>query len=182
MEKEQVRKLLTVLRINYPQSFKDYDRETSAMLLELWYGAFKNDDSDLVTKAVQSIVYNDAREFAPNIGQVKNKMLEIAMPTSPDEADNAWDEVRKVLKALPSDNPRDCEEYIKKLPENISRIYSADELVDMAFRRTTAELIQYEKPRFLKVYKEIQEHHRDKILIEGTSSLKIGYKGEKLLK
>ena len=75
MNREETSKVLTILKINYPQSFRSYTNEETYALLDLWTEAFKNDDAAIVNRAIKSIVYSDTREFAPNIAQVKEKMF-----------------------------------------------------------------------------------------------------------
>lgn len=156
MEREQVRKVLTILRINYPQSFRDYNNETAGMFLDMWTEAFKNDPADAVVNAVKAIIYSDPREFAPNIAQVKQKMMSLS-GIGIESPEDVWAQVRAVLRSLPSDSPDDVRPYWEKLPSGVKRIYTVNDLIDMAFHRTSAELSSYELPRFRKVYESVQE-------------------------
>lgn len=98
MEFEQVKDLLTVIRLNYPQSFRDYTKQQSVAYMDMMYEAFKDDPAELVVSAVKSIIYSDTREFAPNIGQIKNKMYELSHTSSSIDAQGAWSLVKKALR------------------------------------------------------------------------------------
>ena len=111
MEKEQVRKLLTILRTNYPQTFKGWDSEQQQLYMEIWYNGLKNDDYSLALKAIETFIYGEPREFAPNIGQVKNKMFEL-QPVKQIDVGSAWD---KVLRSARCDRQLAKDEF-KKLP------------------------------------------------------------------
>ena len=111
MTREETSKILTVLRINYPQSFRGWASEQGEAFLNLWSEAFKDDPAEIVTAAVKAIIYGSTREFAPNIGQVKDKIMQITNPVTID-ADQAW---AMVFKAL-SDSYYHAQREFDKLP------------------------------------------------------------------
>ena len=130
MELQEVKDLLTVIRLNYPQSFRNYTKGQSEAYLKMMYEAFKDDPTQLVVSAVKSIMYGDAREFAPNIGQIKTKMFELANTDM--TAQEAWLTVKKAL--------RNCgyfaqEEY-EKLPPVIQKLTDPQTLHDWAMMDT----------------------------------------------
>ena len=45
MNREETSKVLTILKINYPQSFRSYTNEETYALLDLWAEAFKNEEA-----------------------------------------------------------------------------------------------------------------------------------------
>lgn len=94
MTLEETRSVLKVLRINYPHSFKDLSQQDTKDYLSLWAEMFKHDDYRLVKLAVLSIINGDKREFAPNVGQVKDMMYRLSSKKEID-ADEAWEMVYK---------------------------------------------------------------------------------------
>lgn len=74
MTVQETRDILTVLKTNYPNSFKNMSKEQSYSYLDLWATAFANDNKQDVINAVREIIYTDTREFAPNIAQVKARL------------------------------------------------------------------------------------------------------------
>lgn len=114
MTREETSKILTVLKVNYPQSFRGWTAEQGKMFLNLWSEAFKDDPAEIVTAAVKSIIYGSTREFAPNIGQVKDKIMQITNPVTID-ADQAW---AMVFKAL-SDSYYHAQREFDKLPPEV---------------------------------------------------------------
>lgn len=128
MTYEETRDILTVLRVNYPQSFKNWTREQGEMFLELWSEAFKDDPVEVVTAAVKAIIYGDTREFAPNIGQVKDKIMRITHPVTID-ADMAWS---MVYKALGNSLHNAQKEFDKLPPEVQAGVGSPNQLREWA--------------------------------------------------
>ena len=76
MTKDEVSRVLTILRLNYPQSFRNYSNDETYLLLDMWTDAFKDYKAEDVVKAVKSIINTDIREFAPNIAQVKARIYD----------------------------------------------------------------------------------------------------------
>ena len=74
MTTEETKNLLTVLKTNYPNSFK-ISLQDSKQMVALWAEAFKNENVQDVITAVKKIIYEDTREFAPNIAQVKSRIV-----------------------------------------------------------------------------------------------------------
>ena len=157
MEMNEVKEILTVLKTSYPQSFTSYNSETGSMLLSLWYEGLKDYPTPLVTKAVQSFVFDDTREFAPNIGQVRRRILEISNPEL-GQAEYAFEQLRIACQQLYSETDvEDAKRVHATLPPMVQRMVSPSELITMAFHTTSQELMQYNKPRFIKDYNSMVE-------------------------
>ena len=178
MTYEETRSILTVLKINYPQSFKGWTAEQGEAFLSLWSEAFKDDKTELVAMAVKAIIYSDIREFAPNIGQVKDRMVKLSNPMTID-ADQAWSMVYKAL----SNSIYNSEKEFDKLPTEVrAGVGSASQLREWA-QMDTATLESVIASNFKKGYrgrvKEKQEFEKlpqsVKTMIQGlTDSMRIG--------
>lgn len=122
---EETREILSILRINYPQSFRGWDKDQGTAFLGLWAEAFKEEPAQLVVSAVKAIIYTDTREFAPNIGQVKSKMFDL---THPDEMtpQEAWSLIRKSCSIY------HAADKIKALPDVLRRMVTVQELTAWA--------------------------------------------------
>lgn len=148
MTYEETRSILTVLKINYPQSFKGWTAEQGEAFLNLWSEAFKDDPVQMVAMAVKAIIYSDIREFAPNIGQVKDKMVKLSNSTTLD-ADQAWGVVYKAL----SNSIYNAESEFNKLPSEVrAGIGSASQLREWA-QMDTATLESVIASNFKKGYR-----------------------------
>ena len=79
---EETRGILKIVKAEYPQSFRGISREDAEAKLNLWAEMFANDDVGLVGAAVKQIIVAGNREFAPNIGQIKDQMAKLTT-TSP---------------------------------------------------------------------------------------------------
>lgn len=165
MKYEEVRNLLTLLRTNYPQSFAYYNEESGKMLLDIWYQGLKGLNAATVNRAVTNIIMNDSGSFAPTIGQVRKKILEEHTNGSEEEALAAWKRVKDWLRLMNHDFS-DADRY-KALPETIRMIYSLADLRTMGEVNTTSYNDMYERPRFLKAYKQLKETQEIRIMDNG---------------
>ena len=66
-------KILTLIQSEYPNSFSNMDDRMMFLKKQLWQSEFQNDDLNLVYAAVR-LLMKENREFAPNIGQIREKM------------------------------------------------------------------------------------------------------------
>lgn len=165
MKYEEVRNILTLLRANYPQSFAYYNEESGKMLLDIWYEGLKGLDGETVRKAVTDMIMNDAGAFAPTIGQVRKKILSQNTNGSDEEALAAWQMVKKWMRNMNHDYT-DAETY-NQLPETIRFIYSLADLRVMGEQNSVSYNDNYERPRFLKAYKQLKETTELRIMDSG---------------
>lgn len=153
MTPEQTKQILTILQINYPQSFRGWTAEQKKAYLAMWSEAFRDTPADIVTAAVKSIVYTDTREFAPNIGQVNGKIRELTSVEL--SGADAW---KAIEDAVHSGSP--AAEW-KKLPESIRKITSPRELDDWAFQTEPSVFRTVVKGQFLKAYNVQADRERE---------------------
>ena len=74
MNFEETRAILKQVKAEYPQSFRGITREDAEAKLQLWSEMFAADDAQLVKAALKKIISDGNREFAPNVGLIKEQM------------------------------------------------------------------------------------------------------------
>lgn len=74
MIREEIIKLMSVLRGAYPQFYRDVSKTEALDTINLWADMFANDDAALVGAAVKSLIEGDEKGFPPTIGQIKAKI------------------------------------------------------------------------------------------------------------
>lgn len=152
MTLEETRKILHVLKINYPQSFRNYTASDSNEFLQLWAEAFKKVPVQIVMEAVKSIIYEDTRDYAPNIGQVNDKIRRMLTGNSEIEAVQAWDQVLTFCHKYGGE----LYDHYQELPDMIRQILPFHSLQNIA-NGNTQDNEKYKKPAFIKQYKELKE-------------------------
>ena len=156
MNYDETRNILSILKLNYPQSFKGWSLQQSHDFLNLWSEAFKDDPVQLVAGAVKSIIYSDTREFAPNIGQVKNKMHKLTAKDELTEIE-AWGTVKAALR---NSGYRAAEEFEKLPPVVKSLVGSPRQLFEWSMM-DTSEIDTVVASNFQRSYKVRAKHEKE---------------------
>ncbi len=73
LTKEEVSQILTIIQIEYPNSFGKLDKRQMETKYELWCSEFAEDDFQSVFIALRMYL-ECGEEFAPNIGQLRKRM------------------------------------------------------------------------------------------------------------
>lgn len=178
MTQEEVRQVLVFLKEYYPQSFVHHSAEGSRMVLSVWSETFQDEDPKLVWSAVKDLVQTNTTNFAPNIGQIREKMLELT-GVHIMSAEEVWNIARKFWCNLGTRSASEIEPRYKELPEEVRRAFSISDMIQHA-DMNTADVLQFEKPRFLKEYRNIESQHKEKMLAGTISQNAIAY-GEHLM-
>ena len=116
MTTENVKSILALLIANYPNSFKNVEKQDMDLIFKTWETQFKNYTLDDVFNAIMSIMANDTSNFAPSIGRVKDelnkKFKESVMPS-----EEAWSIVLNKVSC----NPIKARTNFEALPGNIKK-------------------------------------------------------------
>lgn len=128
MTRDDVIKIMSVLRGAYPHFYRDISKQEAYDTINLWTDMFSNDDASIVASAVKSLIDGDDKGFPPTIGQVKTKMRLLVGSDELTEAE-AWNLVSKAVK----NGLYGAVEEFEKLPPAVKRIVgSPSQLRDWA--------------------------------------------------
>lgn len=173
MKKEEVRQLLVLLKEYFPNSFIHHTAEGSKLIFSVWLETFKDEDTKLVQTAVMKLIQSNTTGFAPTIGEIREKMLELT-GVHIMTADDVWNRARRFWCNLGTRNPSEIEPRYKELPEEVKRMFTIDDMIHMADMQT-ADVINYEKPRFMKEYRHIEAQHKAELLGGSITGSALGY-------
>ena len=165
MTEQETRLILNILKANYPQSFRLNQSEAQA-LFNLWKMQFVKVPYKIVEDAVNSIISNDNREFAPNVGQVKSKILNNLAPDTDQRAIHAWEEFRKFISFTSSWSSAEEELPVyNKLDSITRRLYTYREAKSLA--QLDKNTLEYRRSEFIRLYKNITIKENEKMMNEG---------------
>lgn len=146
MELEDTRKLLAELKAVYPQSFKGLDHATEAAMASVWHVGLKDFPKEQVKEAIEDLIFNQPRQFAPTVGEVRTAIAEKMAPKLDEAA--LWGEIKHYMQNMEGDYELDRARYAM-LSEPIRRCYSYGDLKGMS-QRASLDNDSYERPRFAK--------------------------------
>lgn len=178
MNRRQTLEILSILQINYPQSFRGWTDDDREHFVSLWAQAFNDKPVEIVTEAVKNIVYHSDREFAPNIGQVNTEIMNIARRSATDST-AAWNILRDFMRHMDCNYLEDSREAYDKLPEEIKAMYTLQDIAQLA-HNSSVDNDQYVKPQFMKNYEKVQGTIISRQFEKGNFTAITGPKGEKL--
>ena len=166
MTEQETRLILNVLKANYPQSFR-IGKEEAVAMLELWKMQFKDIPYEFVRDAINRIISNDNREFAPNVGQVKSKILNNLAPDTDQRAIHAWEEFRRFISNTSTWATTEEEmSMYNKLDEITKRLYTYREAKGLA--QLDKSSLEYRRSEFIRLYKELTNKKNEELMQEGN--------------
>lgn len=99
MGRNDVIRIMAVLRGAYPQFYRDISRQEAEDTVNLWAEMFAGDSYPAVAAAVKALIADDRRGYPPHIGAVKKKLREVQRALLSGRDENlAW--IRPYVLAL----------------------------------------------------------------------------------
>lgn len=153
MNKEETQKILTILRVNYPNNFKSVaNKNDMDLIVDTWDIQFKNYTLDEVFNAIMSLIATDTSGFAPSIGRVKdelNKKYKDSVMTD----EEAWSIVLNSAKC----NPTKAKSNFEALPGNIKKAVKHPKFLESLGNANISSQGTFKKD-FVKNYNETIEN------------------------
>lgn len=203
---QDVNKYIATIRINFENAYKTQTDEEREILIKSWYVILKDYPKEIVDKAViNSIKY---AKFAPRIGDIVEQIEKLCEAYEKGD-EELWAELTGVLREVSRNRHSYSYTFIdangktqgdnarqrnKDIFENLSpelKAYCSNLSGLIALAEYTAEEINYEKGRFLRVMPTIKQRAKTRgetpaqlaVLIQGLSNhFALGCDNTKLLK
>lgn len=160
MTDEQTAKILTLLQAEYPNSFSRLDDRGMDLKLELWTREFAEDDFNLVYSAVR-LLMKTGRSFAPNIGEIRDRMTQLTSPENSMTEQEAWALVSRAC----SNGLYGYREEFEKLPPEIQQAVGAPEQLK-EWAALDAETVQsVVASNFMRGFRATRQRAKEEALI-----------------
>ena len=159
---DDTKEILRILKVNYRSSFKDWTKRDGEAFLELWSAIFKNTPFELVKTAVLSIIAESPDRWLPTAGMVNDRIKQLTIQDSEEEAIQAWNELRRFILNYHRDDYR---EHFAELAELTRKLVGISDLVLIGQSDSTS--VSVERTRFLKQYKALAEKRNDTAITTG---------------
>ena len=126
MTKKEMAEIISMMQLNYPDSFRDKSDTAVNGAINLWLMSFRDHDYTEVLTAVMAHINTDTNRFMPPVGVIKAKLVEIRTGEQMTEIE-AWNIVRNAIRSY----PWDAQEQFDKLPPVLQRLVgSPNQLVE----------------------------------------------------
>lgn len=108
MRESDIKQLLTILKLNYPATYRDMGVEDRRALVKLWMDVFGDLDVEIVGQALRN--YIKTNKYPPNIAGMQEQ---IDLLTARDNTDELWQALMKAIR----NSGGDARAEFDKLPE-----------------------------------------------------------------
>ena len=173
MNYEEARKVLTLLKTAYPNSYTHLDAESSALLIDIWSSVFAKMPVELISAAVKDIIANDTREFAPHPADVNRRIVSLISDDDDTAALKVWEDVVDISGSMYDGYDPESIAHNRRLygtlPYVAKKIYTVNDVCSLGLQ-DIRERDMYEKPRFLRLYKSLKVQEEQDALRTGNLS------------
>lgn len=160
--------VLAILQSEYPQSFSKLDDTMMTAKINLWAEMFSEDDPQLVFAAVKAILTGD-REFAPNIGQIREKMHQLSNPDALTETE-AWALVSKACQ----NGIYGYKTEFDKLPPEVQAAVGSPEMLKAWANMDEDEVQSVVASNFMRSYKIHAKRKKERDMLPESVKALIG--------
>ena len=155
MNVNETLKVLSVLKANYPNFYKNMSKIDAEAQVNLWSEMFEDTPYELVGAAVKSYIATDVNGYPPNIGKIKEhiKSLTQTEELSEQEAFNL------IMKALQNSNYNAQAEF-DKLPSVLQQLVGSPNMLREWAMMDTDVVNSVVSSNLMRSFKAIKERER----------------------
>jgi hypothetical protein len=165
MNKQETMKILATIRSVYGSS----DSDNIELQVAIWQKVFP-EPMEMVADALKKHIQTS--KFSPKPADLREIMY--GSLVNAESAETAWDTARRFWQSIwPDDYSQELKDrYNSELPEKVRQIISLDEMRNIC-KSSATDVTSYEKPRFLKRYRELQDQQKREAISSNRSMLEI---------
>ena len=148
MNKQETAKIIAVLQINYPDSFKNFNDTQLEGLVSLWTSVLADNTYQEVSNAVMAHIATDTGRFMPPVGVIKNMIVKLTTPQEMTELE-AWGLVSKAV----CNSNYNSEQEFEKLPKPVQIAVGSPSMLKAWAMINTDEFNTVIQSNFMRSYK-----------------------------
>ena len=166
MTKQEVASLVALLKEYYPRDLSNTDIKTR---VAAWHFVLADYAYEVGKAAVIAFVTNDAKGFAPSVGQIVEQISRLSTLSEDGDELAAWDKVRKACAGASmsltsrriGDTRTSAERLFMQLPEDIRAVVHSPEQLAEWGKLPTDTLNSVIQSHFLRSYRTRREQQRE---------------------
>jgi hypothetical protein len=114
--KKDIIDTITLLKITYPNSLKDFKDDEYRLMIEIWYNDFKDTTKEEFNKAIQNIRFTN--KFFPSVSDIKEQIAKMKT-TDVSSAEDEWQEVLNAVRQYGSYREQEALKSLKPFTAKI---------------------------------------------------------------
>lgn len=151
MREDDIKQLLTILKLNYPSTYRDMSIEDRRALVKLWFDAFGGFDVEVVGHALKN--YIKGNKYPTTIAGLQEQ-IDLLIGT--DNTDELW---RVLMKAV-RNSGRDARAEFEKLPQECKEFIGSPAELRALGNTDMATVNTVTRGQFYSRVKTIQERRK----------------------
>lgn len=96
VSEKTIKETLTILKLTYPNSFKDLSKEEALLMINLWKKDFENDDEEIFKQAIARL--RQRSKYLPSIAEIKNEIATLSVVDLQLNAESEWELVLQAVR------------------------------------------------------------------------------------
>lgn len=161
---QETENILNILFVNYPNSFKNWNKTQKDVYKQLWQQTFANVAYKVVETVVLTHIKTSTSQFAPKVGEINNLLLSMITVDGDVEAMDAWRDVLSFIHAFPVE---ETSSQYDRLSPKTRKVLSVKDLKQL-HHNTEEQNQNFEKPRFIKAYKAVKDAEERRAIQTGN--------------
>lgn len=167
MNRDDVIKILSILKTAYPNFYKNISKEDAERTIELYQTMFCDCDTKIVITAIKELI--NSFKYPPTIADIKNKMYELYNNNNDKSASELWDNLVKAI----CNSGYNSESEFEKLPKEVKEfVRNPRQLKEMALMDSDI-VHSVIKGQFLKQIDVIKERRKSENMMLPETKLLI---------
>ena len=155
MNVNETLKILSVLKANYPNFYKNMSKIDAEAQVNLWSEMFEDTPYELVGAAVKSYIASNVEGYPPNIGIIKEQIKKLTQTEELTEQEA----VNLIMKALQNSNYNAQAEF-EKLPPVLQRLVGSPNMLREWAVMDTDVVNSVVSSNLMRSFKAIKERER----------------------
>lgn len=156
MNVNETLKILSVLKANYPNFYKNMSKIDAEAQVNLWSEMFEDTPYELVGAAVKSYIASDVDGYPPNIGKIKEHIKSL---TQSDNEMTEQEAFNLIMKALQNSNYNAQAEF-EKLPSVLQRLVGSPNMLREWAMMDSDVVNSVVSSNLMRSFKAIKERER----------------------
>ncbi len=149
-------KILSVLKANYPNFYKNMSKVDAEAQVNLWSEMFADTPYELVGAAVKSYIATDVNGYPPNIGKIKEQIRSLTQTENEMSEQEAFN---LIMKALQNSNYNAQAEF-DKLPSVLQQLVGSPQMLREWAKMDTETVNSVVSSNLMRSFKAIKERER----------------------
>ena len=155
MNVNETLKILSVMKANYPNFYKNMSRIDAEAQVNLWSEMFEDTPYEIVGTAVKSYIATDVNGYPPNIGIIKEQIKKLTQTEELTEQEA----VNLIMKAL-QNSTYHAEEEFNKLPSVLQKLVGSPNMLREWAMMDISVVNSVVSSNLMRSFKAIKEQER----------------------